>query len=83
MEKIKLLAGFLIKSIVSDRDEVKISLSSPNPNSIIVEVDALKEDIPIIIGRKGSVIRSLRSILRILSPRENKFIDIRIVEKDR
>jgi predicted RNA-binding protein YlqC (UPF0109 family) len=81
MNRVETLAKFLISSISENAESIDVTLNSPNPNAVIVNINAPKEDIPMLIGKKGSVIRSLRSILRVLAPSENKFIDVTILEK--
>jgi|GEM_PF-2958755 len=81
MESLKNLGEFLIKNIVKYPDEVSVSIQYPNPNACVLQVSANQEDIPLIIGKKGVVIRSLRTIIRTLASQENKFFDISILEK--
>ncbi|MFH2109163.1 MAG: KH domain-containing protein [Patescibacteria group bacterium] len=78
MNKLLDLAKFLISNIVTNKDGLEITIATPQENVAIVNVKADSADIPIIIGKKGIVIRALRSILRIRAPLDNKFIDISI-----
>jgi len=78
MNKLLDLAKFLISNIVTNKDALDVTIASPQENVAIVNVKADPADIPIIIGKKGTVIRALRSILRVRTPIDNKFIDISI-----
>lgn len=78
-KKIETLAKFLIKSIVTKEDEVVVSAIKDDARSTVtVNVKANQEDIPLIIGKKGSIIRPLRNILKIQGLKHKVNVEINI-----
>lgn len=66
----KNLLDYLIRSIVSKADEVKILESSEN-GVLNLNVSVSQEDYGTILGKKGRTIKALRDLLRLKAQREN------------
>lgn len=75
----KNLLEFIIKSIVSNPNDVVIE-ESETPSETILLVKANKDDYGKIIGKNGRVIQSLRSIIKTANKDKNKKYFIKISE---
>jgi uncharacterized protein len=76
---VKNLLEFIIKSIVSNPNDVVIE-ESETPSETILLVKANKDDYGKIIGKNGRVIQSLRSIIKTANKDKNKKYFIKISE---
>lgn len=73
----KKLLEFLVKSIVSHPQEVKIEESLQN-DTLNYLISAHPDDIKVIIGKKGRTIRSIRELVKVKAILKKKKIDIKI-----
>lgn len=62
----KVFLDFLIKSIASNKEEVKI-VRTVDEMGVLYTVSVAKEDIPKIIGKSGETAKSIRNLLRIVA----------------
>ena len=70
---------YVVTSLVQNPEEVQIELIAENEETI-VELRVNENDISRVIGRGGSIARSLRTLLRIFSYRDKKDYILEIVE---
>lgn len=70
----------IIVSLVNEKDMVKVKeFPSENENEVLIEVMISENDMPKLIGRKGKVINSIRTIVQASSYlKENKKVKINI-----
>lgn len=74
------LIKFLITKITGSEDfEVE---EGNDERGILFTVRANPEIIGFIIGKEGKTIKNIRKIAGIMAAKENKFININVIEKD-
>jgi len=78
MEK---LLKFIVKSISSKPEEVKIEVQEGEGEQIEFHLRANPEDLKVIIGKKGRTIRAIRNLLKLKAFKEGKKINLIIDEE--
>lgn len=73
------LLRFLTTSIVSDPDDVEITLCEER-DANVYEIEVGDEDLGKIIGRGGKTARALRTVVNAVAPRPGKRILVEILE---
>lgn len=72
--------SFIISSIVDDPKKVEID--EENQNDLInFTVKVAKEDMGKVIGKNGKVIRAIRNVIKIIAIKENKMINISLIDE--
>ncbi|MEL7431468.1 MAG: KH domain-containing protein [Chlamydiota bacterium] len=71
---------YLIKNIVNQPDSVKITVKEENKKSL-VEIRVAPEDVGKIVGKKGRVIHSLRTIAMSIGMRLGQKIQLEIIQE--
>lgn len=74
-----LLLEYVIESLVSKKDQVKIE-EIAGPDEVVLEVRVAQGDVGKIIGKNGSVARSLRQILLAAGMKEKKDYILEIID---
>lgn len=70
---------YILLSIVDNPD--KVSIEEREENGIVnFTVKVAKEDMGKVIGKNGKIIRSIRNVLKIPAIKQNKKINIELVE---
>jgi len=75
-------ALFLVKSIVDNPDKITITEEPTEFGYTNINVSVDKEDMGKVIGKQGKIIRALRILLRIAAIKENKKINLQLLEAD-
>lgn len=57
------LTEYLIKSVVKNPDMVSVK-KIDNDSEVIIEVMVDKEDMPLVIGKRGTIIEAIRTIVK-------------------
>ncbi len=70
------LLEFIIKNIVTDSNQVKISVDKEGESTEFV-VQVSKEDIGTVIGSGGKTIRAIKTLLSLKSKGENFSLEIK------
>lgn len=70
---------YLVKNIVDEPDEVKINLVEQEDRTV-VEINVAKEDIGKIIGKKGKIIQSLRTLAMTIGARLGQRFQLEIIQ---
>lgn len=70
---------YLVKNIVDEPDQVQINLVE-SENHTIVEINVAKEDIGKIIGKKGKIIQSLRTLAMTIGARLGQRFQLEIIQ---
>ena len=70
---------YIISSIVENPEKIKIE-ESEEDNIINYKINIAKEDMGRVIGKEGKVIKAIRNIMKIPSSKNNKRINISLVE---
>ncbi|MCL1925369.1 MAG: KH domain-containing protein [Defluviitaleaceae bacterium] len=80
MEKLKITLEVIAKSVVSLPQEVFVTTNETD-EEIILTIETNPEDIGRIIGKKGAVIHSIRTVLRAASYGIDKRINVEILNE--
>jgi len=72
------LVEYIVKSIVDYPDSVHIT-ETVNETSVLLEVHVADSDMGRVIGRGGSVVNSIRSLLQVLAAKKGKRVSLEIV----
>lgn len=70
---------FLIKKIVDHPKEVKIT-EEELEGAIYLKLSVAQEDMGKVIGKSGRIIRALRDLLKIKAIKENKRVNLELLE---
>ena len=76
---IKDILEVLIKNMVEDKEGVTITEKNDEKGSVF-EVKVARADMGKVIGKQGRVAKSIRTIMRAISSREQKRITIEFVD---
>ncbi len=71
---------FLVKNLVNHPDDVVIEEKTDSTGYILLELKVNPEDIGIIIGKAGKVIKSLRNLVKVKAIVERKRVNITLIE---
>ncbi|MCX7928276.1 MAG: KH domain-containing protein [Patescibacteria group bacterium] len=74
------LLKFILEGITGK--SVPFSKSENKPEQIIYEINPENSEIGILIGKNGTIIKSIQNILRIRGKLENKFVIVKINNQD-
>lgn len=69
----------ILKNIVNNPDEVRVEMTSDEKGKVAL-VYVADEDKPLVIGRGGSNIKSIRNLASIISKREGESIFVKLVD---
>jgi len=72
------LVEYIIKSIVDHPDSVKVT-ETVSLTSVTLEIQVDESDMGRVIGRGGSVINSIRSLLQVLAAKNGKRASLEIL----
>jgi predicted RNA-binding protein YlqC (UPF0109 family) len=72
------LVEYVVKSIVDNPDQVTVT-EVDEPGSIMLEVNVAESDMGRVIGRGGSVVNSIRSLVQVLAAKHGKRVSLEIV----
>ena len=69
----------IINTLVSDKDAVSIN-QVDGEQSIIFEVKVAESDMGKIIGKQGTIAKSIRTIMKAVASKENKRVSIEFLD---
>lgn len=69
----------IINTLVSDKEAVSIN-QIDGEQSIIFEVKVAENDMGKVIGRQGSIAKSIRTIMKAVASKENKRVSIEFLD---
>ena len=72
------LVDYIVKSIVDNPDSVHIT-ETVHESSVTLEVQVADGDMGRVIGRGGSVVNSIRSLLQVLAAKNGVRVSLEIV----
>lgn len=70
---------YIIKNMVNSPDDVDIR-SSSGENGILVEIRVAPDDVGKVVGRKGNVIRSLRTLAMSIGARLGTRVRLEVIQ---
>jgi predicted RNA-binding protein YlqC (UPF0109 family) len=74
----KELVEFIAKSIVDNPDEVEVTEEEREDGRILIKLNVSDEDKGKVIGRRGHVAESMRTLLRIVAVKQGKRTSLEI-----
>ncbi|MCD5375358.1 KH domain-containing protein [Candidatus Gracilibacteria bacterium] len=80
MQEVEFLQ-YLVENIVENTVDIKIE-SKDDELGTLLTLEVNKDDMGIIIGKKGSTVNALRSILRLQGMKIGKKITLKVLEQD-
>ncbi len=72
--------AYLVKNIVNQPESVDIR-SLLGQNGLLIEIRVAPEDIGKVVGRKGNVIRSLRTLAMTIGARLGRRVHLEIIQQ--
>ena len=69
----------IINTLVSNKDAVTIN-QIDGEQSIIFEVKVAEEDMGKVIGRQGTIAKSIRTIMKAVASKENKRVSVEFLD---
>ena len=78
-EAFKDLAQYIVESLVDNPDQVNVR-EVATENTILVEVQVAQSDMGRVIGRGGTVVNSIRTLLQVLAVKADKRVSLELIE---
>ncbi len=72
------LVEYIVKALVEYPDHVKVT-EVEGKSSIVVEITVAQDDMGRLIGKKGRVINSIRTLIQVQGARQGKRITVEVV----
>jgi predicted RNA-binding protein YlqC (UPF0109 family) len=69
----------IVNTLVSDKDAVSIN-QVDGEQSIIFEVKVAENDMGKIIGKQGTIAKSIRTIMKAVASKENKRVTVEFID---
>lgn len=76
----KEMLSFIVKSIVENPKDISISDSVGSTGELTLELKVSPEDMGLVIGKGGKVIKAIRNLIRTKAILENKRVNLVLVE---
>lgn len=76
----KELVEVIAKALVDNPDEVTVTQTIEDDGTIVLQVNVAREDMGKIIGKKGRIAKSIRTVVKTVAMKENKRVVVDIVE---
>jgi len=76
----KKLLEFIIKSIVDNPKDVKITETKDPSGILLLNLKVNQEDMGKVIGKEGNIIKAVRNVLRIKATKENLRFALELTE---
>lgn len=70
----------VIKNLVDEENSVSIEEKSNDEKSICYEVKVAKSDMGKVIGRQGSMAKSIRAIMKAVASKEHKRVNVEFLD---
>ena len=74
------LLEYLVTSIVERPKEVKIEETSTPEGFVNLQITVDQEDMGMVIGKGGRIIRALRNLVRVRAIKEGKRVNVELTE---
>lgn len=73
--------AYLVKNLVNDSDQVNVRLIE-EAAGLLIEIRVAPEDVGKVVGRKGNVIRSLRTLTGTIGARMGRKVHLEIIQPE-
>lgn len=71
---------YVIPWLVDHPDEVQVTESEGERDALVLEISVHPEDVGKMIGKRGRIIRSLRTLARAASQRDGRSVMVEVVD---
>ena len=71
------LVEFIAKSLVDHPDEVQVS-QAESEDAVIIELKVAADDMGKVIGKQGSIAKSIRTVVKAASSKSDKKVEVKI-----
>jgi len=76
------LLEYLVKSIVERPEAVKVEAAETPEGFVNLQITVAPEDMGMVIGKGGRIIRALRNLVRVKAIKEGKRVNIELTESN-
>ena len=77
----KEVVEYIVKSLVTKKEAVTITEAEEN-GEVVITVKVAEEDMGKVIGHKGKIAQSIRTIIKSISSRQNKRVFVKFGDKE-
>ena len=77
----KELVEYIVKSLVDNPDEVRVSAFEDGSETTL-ELSVAADDMGRVIGKNGRVINSIRALVQVSAAKEGKRVNLEVLEAD-
>lgn len=81
MESDQQFVEFVVKAIVNNPDDVKVS-RTVDERGVLITLDINPSDMGYVIGRQGQTARAIRTLLKIVGAKNNARVNLKINEPE-
>ena len=74
------LLEYLVKNIVEQPEAVKVEETSTPEGFVNLQITVAPEDMGMVIGKGGRIIRALRNLVRVKAIKEGKRVNVELTE---
>ncbi len=74
------LVTYIVKSLVNNKDDVKVESVAENENTVIIKVTVNPDDLGKVIGKNGKIANSIRAIVKSAQLNNNVKYFVKIME---
>jgi predicted RNA-binding protein YlqC (UPF0109 family) len=72
------LVEYVARSLVDDPDSVRVDVR-PSREATVIELHVADDDMGKVIGRNGSVVKALRTLLKVKAARDGETVSLEVV----
>lgn len=76
----KELVEVIAKALVDNPEEVVVTQTVEEDGTIVLQLNVAKDDMGKVIGKKGRIAKSIRTVVKTVAIKENKKVVVDIVE---
>ena len=76
----KALVEVIAKALVDNPDQVTVTETVEDDGTIVLALNVAKEDMGKVIGKKGRIAKSIRTVVKTVAIKEDKRVVVDIVE---
>ena len=76
----KELVEVIAKALVDNPDQVTVTETVEDDGTIVLALSVAKEDMGKVIGKKGRIAKSIRTVVKTVAIKEDKHVVVDIVE---
>lgn len=78
-DQIAELVEFLVMSLVDNPDEIQIDITDSSETSTLIEVSVAEDDIGKVIGKKGRIIKAIRTLAHACGARQEISCEVEVL----